>query len=90
MCIRDRPAIIPEGLCLPVLGFRDSCQDVLVGCTALDELSSGSIVGSSSLRRKTQLMAVRPDLEVKSIRGNVDTRLKKLDAGEYDALVLAV
>jgi hydroxymethylbilane synthase len=87
--VKDIPAIIPEGLCLPVLGFRDSCKDVLVGCTALDELSSGSIVGSSSLRRKTQLMAVRPDLEVISIRGNVDTRLKKLDSGEYDALVLA-
>lgn len=87
--VKDIPAIIPKGFCLPILGFRDSCRDILVGCENLDSLVQGAVVGSSSLRRKIQLLALRPDLDVRNIRGNVDTRLKKLDSGEFDALVLA-
>ena len=87
--VKDIPAIIPDGFCLPILGFRESYLDMLVGCESLDSLPEFAVVGSSSLRRKIQLLAIRPDLNVRNIRGNVDTRLKKLDSGEYDALVLA-
>jgi len=87
--VKDIPALIPSGFCLPVLGFRESYRDILVGCVSVESLARGAVVGSSSLRRKIQLQAIRPDLNVRNIRGNVDTRLKKLDSGEYDALVLA-
>ena len=87
--VKDIPAIIPDGFCLPILGFRESYLDMLVGCESLETLPDLAVVGSSSLRRKIQLLAIRPDLNVRNIRGNVDTRLKKLDSGEYDALVLA-
>ena len=87
--VKDIPAIIPDGFCLPILGFRESYLDMLVGCESLESLPEFAVVGSSSLRRKIQLLAIRPDLNVRNIRGNVDTRLKKLDSGEYDALVLA-
>ena len=87
--VKDIPAVLPDDFYLPVLGFRDSCNDVLVGCDKLDSLAQGAVVGSSSLRRKVQLQAIRPDLEIRNIRGNVGTRLKKLDDGDFDALVLA-
>ena len=87
--VKDIPAVLPDDFYLPVLGFRDSCNDVLVGCNKLDSLAQGAVVGSSSLRRKVQLQAIRPDLEIRNIRGNVGTRLKKLDDGDFDALVLA-
>ena len=87
--VKDIPSVLPDDFYLPVLGFRDSCNDVLVGCNKLDSLAQGAVVGSSSLRRKVQLQAIRPDLEIRNIRGNVGTRLKKLDDGDFDALVLA-
>jgi hydroxymethylbilane synthase len=87
--MKDLPAEIPDGFDLPVIAFREQVNDVLVGVTALDQLSGGARVGSSSLRRKAQLLALRPDLDVQPIRGNVDTRLGKLDAGQFDAIVLA-
>lgn len=87
--VKDIPAVLPDDFYLPVLGFRDSCNDVLVGCDKLESLAQGAVVGSSSLRRKVQLQAIRPDLEIRNIRGNVGTRLKKLDDGDFDALVLA-
>ena len=87
--VKDIPAVLPDDFYLPVLGFRDSCNDVLVGCNKLESLAQGAVVGSSSLRRKVQLQAIRPDLEIRNIRGNVGTRLKKLDDGDFDALVLA-
>ncbi len=87
--VKDIPAVIPNDFCLPILGFRESYLDMLVGCESLELLPEFAVVGSSSLRRKIQLLAIRPDLNVRNIRGNVDTRLKKLDSGEYDALVLA-
>lgn len=90
--MKDVPAQLPDGMALPLIGFRDDVRDALVvrsGAT-LDELPAGARVGSSSLRRQAMLLARRPDLEVRPVRGNVGTRLGKLDAGDYDALVLAV
>ncbi len=89
--MKDVPAHLPEGFVLPLIGFRADVRDALVspsGAT-LENLPEGAVVGSSSLRRQAMLLAARPDLEVRPVRGNVNTRLAKLDAGEYDALVLA-
>jgi hydroxymethylbilane synthase len=89
--IKDVPVELPDGLHLPSVLARASPFDALVsrdGC-GLDELVAGARVGSSSLRRQSQIRARRPDLCVVPVRGNVDTRIGKLDAGEFDALVLA-
>ena len=88
--VKDLPAHLPEGFSLPFIGFRDDVRDVLVGGPGnVDALPNGAKVGSSSPRRQAQLLAQRPDLQVESIRGNVQTRLSKLDSGEFDAIVLA-
>ena len=89
--MKDVPAILPEGFALPLIGYRADVRDALVSPTGagLMDLPEGAVVGSSSLRRQAMLLAVRPDLEMRPVRGNVNTRLAKLDAGEYDALVLA-
>lgn len=87
--VKDIPAKISSDFILPILGYRDSCHDILVGCSSLAGLKQGAKVGSASLRRKTQLQAIRPDLNIQTVRGNVDSRLRKLDAGEFDALILA-
>ena len=89
-CIKDLPAELPQGFALPVVAYRAPVTDMLVGCAGgIDGLREGAKIGSSSLRRKTQLLALRPDLDVVPIRGNVGSRLGKLDAGEYDAIILA-
>ena len=88
--VKDLPAELPDGFDLPVVAFRDAVHDVVVGAAPdLDAVPQGARIGSSSLRRQAQLKAIRPDLDVKPIRGNVGTRLGKLEAGEYDAIVLA-
>jgi len=90
--MKDVPARLPGGFTLGLIGYRADVRDALVtssGAT-LAELPAGAVVGSSSLRRQAMLLARRPDLVVRPVRGNVGTRLDKLDAGEYDALVLAV
>jgi hydroxymethylbilane synthase len=95
--MKDVPVELPEGLHLAAISERAAPGDALVPRdgvladegTGLERLPSGSRVGSSSLRRKCQLSAIRPDLDIADIRGNVGTRLSKLDAGEFDALVLA-
>ena len=88
--VKDLPAHLPEGLSLPLIGFRDDVRDVLLGePEGLAALPPNARVGSSSPRRQAQLLAMRPDLRVDSIRGNVQTRLSKLDSGEFDAIVLA-
>ncbi len=89
--MKDVPALLPDGFSLPVIAFRDDPRDVLVSRNGekLTELPPGSRIGSSSLRRQAQVLAVREDLEICPVRGNVDTRLGKLDRGEYDALLLA-
>jgi len=90
--MKDVPARLPEGFAMPFIGFRADVRDALVvpSGAGLMELPHGARVGSSSLRRQAMLLAVRPDLEILPVRGNVGTRLDKLDAGGYDALVLAV
>lgn len=89
--LKDMPTAETPGLALCCVPERALAFDVLVGGAAatLAELPAGAVVGSSSIRRVVQVRAWRPDLDVRPIRGNVDTRLRKLDAGEYDALVLA-
>ena len=88
--VKDLPAEMPNGFVLPVIAFRADQHDVLVSNKGgLDELPEGARVGSSSLRRQAQLLHHRPDLQMSSIRGNVGTRLAKLDQGEFDAIVLA-
>lgn len=89
--MKDVPAELPDGFALPVMAFRDDVRDALVSSSGLGvaDLPAGARIGSASLRRQCQLRARRPDLDVRPIRGNVGTRLGKLDAGEYDALVLA-
>jgi hydroxymethylbilane synthase len=89
--MKDVPMAFPEGLSLAVICEREDPSDAFVSnrYNALDELPAGSVVGTSSLRRECQLRARHPDLEIKFLRGNVNTRLRKLDEGEYDAIILA-
>jgi hydroxymethylbilane synthase len=89
--MKDVPAEVPDGFCIAALLERGNPFDALVGSNGatLAELPRGAVVGSSSLRRQAQLKALRPDIEVRPLRGNVNTRLAKLDRGDYDAVVLA-
>lgn len=89
--MKDVPMTFPEGLGLVTICERENPSDALVSnqYSKLDDLPTGAIVGTSSLRRRCQLMHLRPDLDIRDCRGNVNTRLSKLDAGEYDALILA-
>ena len=89
--MKDVPMDFPEGLGLFCICEREDPRDAFVSNTyaSLEELPEGSIVGTSSLRRQAQLLTRRPDLEIRFLRGNVNTRLAKLDAGEYDAIILA-
>jgi len=89
--MKDVPMDFPEGLGLFCICEREDPRDAFVSNTyaSLDELPQGSIVGTSSLRRQAQLLTRRPDLNIRFLRGNVNTRLAKLDAGEYDAIILA-
>ncbi len=89
--MKDVPVEFPEGLGLHTICEREDPRDAFVSnsFTAIDELPQGAVVGTSSLRRQCQLRAARPDLVIRDLRGNVNTRLAKLDAGEYDAIILA-
>jgi len=89
--LKDVPTEEVPGLCLAAVPERAPVADVLVCCRhrSLDELPQGAAVGTGSLRRRAQLLYVRPDLVPKDVRGNVDTRLRKLDRGDFEALVLA-
>lgn len=86
--LKDMPTELPEGLTLAAIPEREDPRDALIG-RSLASLSQCAHVGTSSLRRAAQLRAIRPDLEIENIRGNLDTRLRKLDEGKYDAIVLA-
>ena len=86
---KDVPGELGDGLSLVAAAGRVDSADVLVGAKSLEALPAGARVGTSALRRRAQLLAARDDLEVVELRGNVDTRLGKLAAGEVDALVLA-
>jgi len=89
--LKDVPTYIPEGLELCAITTRQDQSDVLLSHTykSLDDLPQGSTVGTTSLRRRMQLLEKRPDLKVKELRGNVNTRLRKLKEGQYDAIILA-
>ncbi|MGR0480226.1 MAG: hydroxymethylbilane synthase [Candidatus Electronema sp. V4] len=89
--MKDVPAELPEGLHVAIVPEREVPFDAFISvkCKSLAELPQGAVIGTSSLRRKSQLAALRPDLEIKDLRGNLDTRLKKLDEGVYDAIILA-
>ncbi len=89
--LKDVPTDLPEGFKIAAVTKRAQPFDAFVSekFSSLEELPEGSIVGTSSLRRSAQLLKLRPDLRIKNLRGNVDTRLKKLDAGEFDAIILA-
>src|SRR3954469_12075742 len=86
--LKDLPTELPAGLVLAAVPQREDARDAIVG-KRLADLPHGSKVGTSSLRRSAQLRKLRPDLRVESIRGNLDTRLRKLDEGQYDAILLA-
>lgn len=86
--LKDMPTDLPAGLTLQAIPEREDVRDALVG-KRLADLAAGAHVGTSSLRRAAQLRAARPDLNIESIRGNLDTRLRKLDEGQFDAIVLA-
>ncbi len=90
--LKDMPTEVPDGLTITSITERYDPGDAFVSNAypSLDALPKGAVIGTSSLRRKAQLLHQRPDLVVKDLRGNVNTRLSKLDAGEYDAAILAV
>lgn len=89
--MKDVPMELPEGFALPVISARENPRDAFVSprYASLDELPEGAVVGTSSLRREAMLKKRYPHLKVQSLRGNLDTRLRKLDEGQYDAILLA-
>ncbi|MDG2391957.1 MAG: hydroxymethylbilane synthase [Thalassotalea sp.] len=89
--MKDVPVEFPEGLGLEVICEREDPRDAFVSNTiaSLADLPQGAVVGTSSLRRQCQIKALRPDLDIRDLRGNVNTRLAKLDDGQYDAIILA-
>lgn len=89
--MKDVTIEMPANMALPVILKREDPRDVFIANNhaSLDELPDGACVGTSSLRRQSQLAAARPDLQIRTLRGNVGTRLQKLDAGDYDAIILA-
>jgi hydroxymethylbilane synthase len=87
---KDVPTQLPDGLELVAIPTRVDPHDAICGASSLTELPAGARVGTSSLRRTAQIRAVRDDLDVISVRGNVDTRLRKLSEGQFDAIVLAL
>lgn len=89
--MKDVPMSLPTGLCLPVIGRREEPRDAFVSNAyeSLAQLPRGAVLGTSSLRRQTQIRAMRPDIELRSLRGNIQTRLNRLDKGDFDAIILA-
>ena len=89
--VKDIPTDVPSRLCFPAVCRRDDTRDALIAGKGetLAKLRRGARVGTSSLRRQSQLRHVRPDLDIREMRGNVDTRLRKVESGEYEAIVLA-
>jgi hydroxymethylbilane synthase len=86
---KDVPSELPEGLSIVGVPERADPRDALCGADSLAELPEGATLGTSSLRRRSQLLALRPDLDVRELRGNVDTRLRRLGDGDFDGVVLA-
>lgn len=90
--IKDVPAELPDGLCLPVFPEREDPRDAFISkeYISLSDLPEGSSIGTGSLRRSSQIMNIRPDFKIVPLRGNVDTRLKRLESGDVKAVILAV
>lgn len=90
-CVKDMPMELPEGFALACVMETEDPRDAFVSprYASLQDLPQGAVVGTSSLRRQVLLHALRPDLKIEPLRGNLDTRLRKLDEGQYDAIVLA-
>ncbi|WP_010531140.1 hydroxymethylbilane synthase [Lentibacillus jeotgali] len=90
--MKDMPSVMPEGLVITTIPVREDHRDAYIAKNnvALKDLPEGAIVGTSSLRRKAQILAERPDLEIKWIRGNIESRIRKLNEEDYDAIILAV
>jgi hydroxymethylbilane synthase len=86
---KDVPSTLPDGLAIAGVPALADARDAICGAVGLAELPPGAGVGTSSLRRRSQLLARRPDLDVRELRGNVDTRLRRLEAGDFQAVVLA-
>lgn len=89
--LKDLPSVLPDELCIGAIPEREDKRDVFISNDGrkLFEVPSGKFIGTSSLRRKAQILSLRPDFIVKDIRGNLDTRLRKLEEGEFDGLILA-
>jgi hydroxymethylbilane synthase len=87
--MKDVESIRPEGIHIAAVRPRGDVRDRIIGAESIDKLKQGAVVGTSSPRRKAQLLRLRPDLKIVPIRGNVETRLKKVEAGEVDATLLA-
>jgi hydroxymethylbilane synthase len=89
--MKDVPTKIPEELCIAAIPPREDVRDALIAnrATGLMGLPAGSLIGTGSVRRQAQILALRPDLRVSDLRGNIDTRLNKLQDGVYDAIILA-
>lgn len=89
--MKDVPAELPEGLHIGIITKRENPFDAFISAKSktVEDLPQGAKVGTSSLRRKSQLAAIRPDLVIEDLRGNLDTRLRKLDEGQYEAIILA-
>lgn len=89
--MKDMPSVLPDGLITGAVPRREDHRDVLISTEGLtlDELPNGAVVGTSSLRRSSQLLSYRPDLEIRPIRGNIDSRLRKLETEGFDAIILA-
>ncbi len=90
--MKDVPTFFPEGLCLPIITKREDHRDAFISKNGkkLNDMPEKSVIGTSSLRRKSQLMNIRKDFKIKDLRGNVDTRLRKLEEGQFDGIILAV
>ena len=86
---KDVPAELPDGLAIVGVPARADARDALCGAESLERLAAGAVVGTASLRRRAELLAWRPDLDVRELRGNVDTRLRRLHEGGFEAIVLA-
>jgi hydroxymethylbilane synthase len=90
-CVKDMPMDLPAGLVMPVMCEREEPWDVMVSAkwSSLDDIPTGAVVGTSSLRRRSLLLAIRPDVMPEGIRGNVNTRLNRVAKGDFDAIILA-
>ena len=92
--LKDLPTVLPENLHISAVLKREDVRDALIvgkesNANSISDLPENAVIGTSSLRRASQIKNLRPDLQIKDLRGNVDTRIAKLDAGEYDAIILA-